>query len=54
MQRLSSPSRWSGPGSTARPKQQILARMGAGRVEQIQILSTAHLAGFEVITHGRF
>jgi hypothetical protein len=26
---------------------------GAGGLEQIQILSAAHLAGFEVFTHGR-
>jgi hypothetical protein len=38
----------------ASAEQQKLARMGAGRLEQIQILSATHLAGFEVITHGRF
>jgi hypothetical protein len=27
---------------------------GYSRLEQMQILSAAHMAGFEVITHGRF
>ena len=53
MQRLSCPSRWSEPRSRARSGQQTLARMGPCELEQIQILSVAHLAGFEVITHGR-
>jgi hypothetical protein len=53
MQWLSHPSRWSGSNLTARPKQEKLARMGPCGLEQIQILSATHLAGFEVITHGR-
>src|SRR3954452_2324906 len=46
-------SRWSEPRSRVRSGQQTLARMGVCGLEQIQILSVAHLAGFEVITHGR-
>jgi hypothetical protein len=32
----------------------MLARMGGDGLEQLQILSAAYLAGFEVFMHGRF
>ena len=47
------PSRWSGFG-TEQFREKIRAQMGTDRLEQLQILSAAHLAGFEVIIHGRF
>jgi hypothetical protein len=32
----------------------MLAGMGTRELEQMEILSAPHLAGFEVITNGRF
>ena len=46
------PSRWSGI-SHQQIREKKLALMGGHGLEQLQILSAAHLAGFEVITHGR-
>ena len=46
------PSRWSGIGHQ-QLREKTLALMGGHGLEQLQILSAAHLAGFEVITHGR-
>jgi hypothetical protein len=46
------PSRWSGFGHQ-QLREKILAQLGGDRLEQLQILSAAHLAGFEVIMHGR-
>ena len=46
------PSRWSGIGHQQRREKKLALRGGHG-LEQLQILSAAHLAGFEVITHGR-
>ena len=45
-------SRWSGTGHQ-QLREKTLALMGGHGLEQLQILSAAHLAGFEVITHGR-
>jgi hypothetical protein len=47
------PSRWSGAG-LKQSRKKILDRRGSDKLEQMQILSAAYLAGFEVITHGRF
>jgi hypothetical protein len=46
------PSRWSVFGHQ-QLQEKILAQTGGDRLEQLQVLSAAHLAGFEVITHGR-
>ena len=48
------PSRWSGPGLSRRCVRKTLAQIDSGGLEQIQILSAANMAGFEVITYGRF
>ena len=45
-----------GPELRSAVREQIihLRRTATGGLEQIQILSASPLAGFEVITHGRF